>query len=173
MKIQELKLASIRTFHQLKTPLLVGAILGFAIGLVIVINNTNKSLEEARQESTRHQHQMQIILLEIQKAMSEDKKNTKQINDHLDCILEYFSTERRSGLFIEYTNECRLRRSKTTASRPEPPNRVAITPAPVAPQPSPNPPRKADRSFLDCSTPELRKRLKKTLDKETYKRVCK
>lgn len=172
MNMQEFKLASVRAFHQLKTPLLVGAILGFAIGLVIVINNTNQSLSEARQESTRHQQQMQIILLEIQKAMSEDKKNTKQINDHLDCILEYFSTERRGGLFIEYTNECRLRRSKTTASKPEPSRDVVASPNRVSPSPNPQP-READRRFLDCSSTELRKRLKKILDKETYKRVCK
>lgn len=159
MKTPFSKQAVMRFLRLVKTPVLIGVALGLLVGIVIVINNQANSQREAREESTRHQLQMQLILKEIQKSIAEDKKNTKETNDHIECIIKYFQRPVRTGLYIDRVKECRLKRRAEEVSQISPAQNVALAPPAT-------PPRTEDRSFLDCLPAEVRRKLNKTLPKD-------
>lgn len=166
-----------RLWLSIRYPLFIGILLGLLVGVVIIIRNQGAAQTKADTESRVRQEQLQGLLKEIQRSSDET-------NNHLDCILEYFSRRSRSGLFLEDIDKCRYERRidpQATApeqDRPQASARKTPRPTPRKPTARSNPaPRPIPRP---APTPQQKKgveracsNLQKLLHLPSVRKLCK
>lgn len=123
----------IRRFWLLvRYPLFIGVLIGLLVGMVIIITNQGRAERASTAESLRRQAEIQLLLEEIQKG-------TNETNNHLDCILEYFSRSSRSNLFLENIDKCRYERRTEPRSQAPQQDKPKTTARKSTPRPAPSP----------------------------------